>query len=64
MDLLCKKSMRSRFEELYENVEIEHVVTDEKEADRRICAAIRALIEIDQILSKRDSLAEKVKEAS
>jgi hypothetical protein len=64
MDLLCKKSMRSRFEELYEKVEIEHVVTDEKEAGRRICAAIRALIEIDQILSKRDSLADEVKEAS
>lgn len=64
MDLLCKKSTRSRFGELYENVEIEQVVTDEKEAHRRICAAIRALIEIDQILSKRDSLADKVREAS
>lgn len=64
MESLCKKTMRGRFEEFYEVVEIEHVITDEKEADRRACAAIRALLEIDQIFQKEDSLKVDLKEAS
>ncbi len=46
---------KNRFEEYFETVEIEYLPLSEKEATKRICAVIRALLEIDQILDSRES---------
>lgn len=65
MKSLCKKqkNRRSRFENIFENIEIEYIAVNKKEADQHICAVVRALIEIDQILSREET--DKVyKEAS
>jgi hypothetical protein len=46
---------KNLFEEYFETIEIENMPINEKEATKRICAVIRALLEIDQILDSRES---------
>ena len=46
---------KNRFEQIFETIEIEHIALSEKEAAKRICAVVRALLEIDQILDSRES---------
>lgn len=60
---LPNKKAANRFDKPFETVEIEYIAVDPKEADRIICAVVRALLEIDQILSKGES-KEALKEAS
>jgi hypothetical protein len=51
-----KKTAKNVLKENFETIEIEYICTSEKEAAKRICAAVRALLEIDQILEKRESV--------
>ena len=60
---LPKKKAASRFDKPFETVEIKYFELDQNEADERICALVRALLEIDQILS-REETGEVYKEAS
>ena len=59
-----KKKTRVQSEEYFKNVEIKQVEIDPDEADRRICAVVEALIEIDQALSAEESKTQVSKEAS
>ena len=49
------KKAASRFDEPFETVEIKYLDLDQNEADERICALVRSLLEIDQILSKEET---------
>ena len=60
---LPKKKAARRFDKPFETVEIKYLDFDQKEADGRICALVRALLEIDQILSKEET-TEVYQEAS
>lgn len=60
---LPMKKAASRFDKPFETVEIEYIAADENDADQIVCAVVRTLLEIDQILSKEET--DKVyKEAS
>lgn len=50
-----EKKRKHRVEEYFENMEIELVGLSEKETSRRICAVIRALLEIDEIAGPKES---------
>lgn len=52
---LPKKKAASRFDKPFETVEIEYIATDENDADQMICAVVRTLLEIDQILSREET---------
>ena len=56
------KRAASRFDKLFESIEIEYIAVDGKDADRKICEIVRALLEIDLALSK-DDVCENYKEA-
>ncbi len=60
---LPKKKAASRFDKPFETVEIEYIATSGNDADQIICAVVRTLLEIDQILS-REETGEAYKEAS
>lgn len=59
-----KKKTRVQSEEYFKNVEIKRIEIDRDEADRRICAVVEALIEIDQALVAEESKMQVSKEAS
>ena len=48
---------KNRFEQIFETIEIEYIALNEKEAAKRVCAVVRVLLEIDQILESRESEA-------
>lgn len=52
--LPVKKAAR-RFDEPFETVEIKYLDSNKNEADERICALVRTLLEIDQILSREET---------
>lgn len=53
---LPKKKAASRFDKPFETVEIEYIATGENDAGQIIvCAVVRALLEIDQILSREET---------
>ncbi len=53
-----------RLDELYESVEVKMIQVSDEDADRRICAAVRALIEIDEFLMGEEPQKQAPKEAS
>ncbi len=52
---LPKKKAARRFDESFETVEIKYLDCNQNEADERVCALVRTLLEIDQILSKDET---------
>lgn len=52
---LPKEKAARRFDEPFEAVEIKYLDSSKNEVDERICALVRALLEIDQILSKEET---------
>lgn len=52
---LPKKKAASRFDKPFETVEIKYIATGENDADQIVCAVVRALLEIDQILSREET---------
>ena len=50
-----KNKGENPFEKIFETIEIEYIDLSEKENVKRICAVVRALLEIDQVLDSRES---------
>lgn len=58
------KKRKVRNEELFEVVEIEYTRVSKTEYERRVCAVIKALLEIDRCLGAKDNLLGETKEAA
>lgn len=58
------ENRRQKDEELFEGVEIEYVGLSDDEYERRICALIHALLEIDRVLKREDNPPVPIKEAA
>lgn len=58
------KKRKVRSEELFEVVEFEYTRVSEIEYERRVCAVVKALLEIDGVLATKDNLLGETKEAA
>lgn len=62
--LAPKNKALGRFDKPFKNVETEYIEVHKKETDPMICAVVKALLEIDEILIKQESEKEVLQEAS
>lgn len=58
------KKRKIRNEELFELVEIEYMRVSESDFERRVCAVVKALLEIDRKLAATDNFTVPTKEAA